>query len=266
MKTKWLLVILAGFLIWSFNASAQQKSLKDAVKPAVVKKEAAPTVKVTSSCVGNCVDGWGKQEYDNGYYYGFWANGLKNGFGIYFWDKGDTYSGDWKNDLISGFGSYNHVNGDGYDGSFKNGLKHGLGRYYDKAEDQVFYDEYKNGVVVKTLTVSSNSVTTGCIDGNCDNGFGHYIFKSGDYFDGEFANGKLKSGSYRFASGDLYIGEFNSSTRFEGYGLYIYKNNGGKYAGKWVNGKRNGRGRSEFNDIIQIGEWVDDKLVKNLDF
>ncbi len=270
MKSKWLFLIIVGTFFWSSSAIAQEKTLKNAVKikngnnSEVVKKEPVKTV-IPSNCQGNCVDGWGKQEYDNGYYLGFWSNGLKHGFGMYVWDKGDSYSGDWKNDLITGFGSYNYGSGDGYDGMFKDGLKHGMGTYLDVREKQIFYDEYSKGEVVKTHTMNANSNTTGCTKGDCENGFGHYVFQSGDQFDGVFVNGKLKNGTYKFVSGDLYIGEFNSNSRFEGYGLYVYKNDVGQYAGKWVNGKRNGRGRDSYNNIIQIGEWKDDKLIKNLD-
>src|SRR5690606_35063165 len=128
---------------------------------------------------------------------------LKHGFGLYVWNSGDSYGGNWDKDLMAGFGSYNHASGDGYDGTFKNGVKSGLGRYYSSKENVAYYDEYKDGKVIKTFDMKPTSLSTGCTKGDCENSFGKYEFSNGDYFVGEFISGKLRKGTYYFKNGDI---------------------------------------------------------------
>jgi len=43
---------------------------------------------------------------DGSYYHGNFANGVKQGKGVYFWADGSKYSGQWQQDEMSGFGSF----------------------------------------------------------------------------------------------------------------------------------------------------------------
>lgn len=115
----------------------------------------------------------------------------------------------------------------------------------------------------------------GCIQGDCINGEGIYVFKDGDRYEGFFKNSKFHGqglmlwnngsgsgysgykgkflegqidgyGLYAFANGDTYEGVFEKG-KFHGQGIYKY-NSGGSYAGEWVNGVKDGPGVYTFDD------------------
>lgn len=217
-------------------------------------------------CEGNCQDGWGKYTYNNGYYQGFWKNGQKSDFGLYQWNTGDGFSGSWANDKIDGYGTFRYSNGDQYDGTFVNGQRNGQGIYYSKKDDITYYYEFKDDKIIKTLNMNATSLSQGCTKGDCQNGFGKFVFSNGDYYTGEFINGKLKKGVYKFSNGHMYMGEFSQNSKFEGYGFYSYVNeNSDCYFGYWSNGNRNGLGIGFKDKVSSIGMWKDSMLIKNMD-
>ena len=95
---------------------------------------------------------------------------------------------------------------------------------------------------------------TGCIQGDCVNGEGVYVFEDKDRYEGFFKNSKFHGqglmlwndasgykgkfldgningyGLYVFASGDTYEGVFEKG-KFHGQGIYKYKS-GGSYSGR----------------------------------
>jgi hypothetical protein len=217
-----------------------------------------------SKCEGNCQNGWGKYTYDNGYYQGFWKNGLKEGYGIYKWNTNMIYSGSWVADKMSGYGSTTFSNGNGHDGSYLNGTYEGNGIYYIKETKTTEYNNYVGGKFNNAINLASTGLSVGCIKGDCTNGYGYFKFTNGDSFAGDFQNGKLKRGSYLFSNGDIYTGNFNSSNQFEGYGFYSFKASGDFYFGNWSNGKRNGNGYAESNKVSYKGEWKDGYFIKDL--
>jgi hypothetical protein len=116
---------------------------------------------------------------------------------------------------------------------------------------------------------------TGCVQGDCVNGEGIYVFEDGDRYEGFFKNSKFHGqglmlwnngggsgysgykgkflegyidgyGLYAFANGDTYEGVFEKG-KFHGQGIYKYKS-GGSYAGGWVNGVKDGPGVYTFDD------------------
>jgi hypothetical protein len=66
--------------------------------------------------------------------------------------------------------------------------------------------------------------TTGCISGDCNNGYGIYKHANGEMYEGFFKNGK-----------------------YNGYGIYAWTN-GATYAGEWTDGSRNGDAVVYFTD------------------
>lgn len=225
------------------------------------KEKAIANSTTNSKCEGDCQNGWGKYTYDNGLYEGFWQNGLKTGYGMYAWNNGDLYCGNWYLDKISGYGSTSFANGNGYDGGFLNGQHHGNAMFYNKETKKMEHNAYVNGKFFQAINFRSTGNTTGCVNGDCNNGYGHYKFSNGDAFTGDFKNYKLNKGVYYFSNGDIYMGNFNQNNQFEGYGLYSFKATDDIYSGNWINGKRNGRGYAETNKIAQKGEWKDGVLV-----
>ncbi len=102
---------------------------------------------------GNCIDGYGIYNFNNGDYYkgdyvngyrtgkGYykWSNGnqyegdflynTQNGKGIFVWNNGDVYGGDFVNNALQGFGIYLFKNGDKYEGDWVSGVRQGQGKF-----------------------------------------------------------------------------------------------------------------------------------------
>ncbi len=78
-----------------------------------------------------------------------------------------------------------------------------------------------------------NEPKTGCISGLCSDGYGTFVFSSGEKYEGEFQDGK-----------------------FHGKGTYTYSD-GTRYMGQWMDGERDGRGTLYKADgtIEQQGRW-----------
>jgi hypothetical protein len=92
---------------------------------------------------------------------------------------------------------------------------------------------------------------SGCEDGDCNNGYGTYIWFNGDAdtrgwvegdkYVGMFLNGKMHGqGILYFKNGNIYNGSFHNGSK-SGYGSLIYKN-GEKYLGNFLNDKKHGTG------------------------
>lgn len=103
-----------------------------------------------------------------------------------------------------------------------------------------------------------------CIEGNCTDGIGSFIYPSGAKYTGQFAksqihgigtlwmnNGNVYSGQWKqnyrdglgkmeFKNGDIYFGSFIQS-RLEGTGTMKFAQ-GGSYKGSWLNNLPNGKG------------------------
>ena len=194
----------------------------------------------SSNCVrGDCQDGFGKYEYNNGYYDGFWSGGKKSGYGLYSWESGATYIGNWEDDNMNGYGVFTDEDDNMQKGLFRNGKLHGRAvKNYDDDWEQGVFD---SGSLVDSFTFYGNDVTSGCTIGDCKNKYGKMVFDNGDTFVGFFRNGNLQMGTYSFASGAKYSGQFDSSGRFSGMGRFWFAN-GNYYGGSWNNGKFDGRG------------------------
>lgn len=216
-----------------------------------------------TGCVsGDCQNGWGMYEYGTGYYEGFWANGKKNGYGLYKWDGIGKYIGSWVNDVMEGYGVYIAENEDNVIGEYKNGQLNGLGITVTNGKwDQ---GTFTNGNLATRYPFVSNNTQSGCTIGDCQNKYGRFIWDNGDSFTGFFKNGKMYMGTYAFSSGDKYSGMFNQNNQFDGMGRFFFANDA-YYGGAWQNGQYQGKGYYHDKDLKQqIGEWSNGKLVKSL--
>lgn len=133
------------------------------------------------------------------------------------------------------------------------------------------------GILFLFLLLSWNAYSEECIEGNCDNGNGTYIYSNGSKYVGEFKNsmpngkGRLISevgtifanwvdntptGTVIFTAkrGDEYVGEMKNGLQ-HGFGTYKYPN-GDKYTGDWKMGEMDGKGEYFFSDGGKyIGDW-----------
>jgi len=107
---------------------------------------------------------------------------------------------------------------------------------------------------------------TGCISGNCANGFGVFIFENGDKYEGIFENNKLSGfGIYTEINGNIYKGYF-SDNKFNGIGEYTAVN-GNRYIGEFKNGQRHGLGTFYFSkSFYDKGKWENNNFIGAADF
>lgn len=114
-------------------------------------------------------------------------------------------------------------------------------------------------VVAACLTLFSFSSSAQCINGNCQNGKGIFVFDSGAKYSGEFQNGVMQgNGILVFSNGDKYLGTFINQYR-EGQGKFIFAN-GDEYVGKLKKNKFSGEGTMKYaNGTIFEGNWENNK-------
>ena len=89
--------------------------------------------------------------------------------------------------------------------------------------------------------------STGCVDGNCENGVGTWNYTDLTSYSGEWSGGnKHGKGTETWPNGYIYIGEFFDS-KWRGKGKLTFPD-GSKYEGEWVNGKMEGYGKRSNSD------------------
>ncbi len=110
------------------------------------------------------------------------------------------------------------------------------------------------------LVFCASFVSGQCVKGNCSNGSGTYIFKSGSKFSGEFRNGMIyRSGTLYFSDGRIYKGEWANQRR-HGRGVMKFLD-GSIYSGNFKMNNRDGKGRLKLaNGDVYDGTWVEDRL------
>ena len=140
------------------------------------------------------------------------------------------------------------------------------------------------------------NISAECIEGDCVNGLGTYIWPNGDKYIGEWKNGKRDGiGSFIWPEGDRYVAHWkndknNSNGNYispagaklyavesrnagvdgfgcikgdcvNGHGTYTWLS-GAKYVGAFENGEKNGPGTYSFPNGLKIpGIWNNGKYV-----
>lgn len=156
-----------------------------------------------------------------------------NGKGTYAYPDGSRYEGYFSNNKPDRSGTFYYPNGDRYRGEFKNGYPHGSGTMQHAAGGQ------KSGRWYEGEFLGSGNITAvnsqGCVQGDCQNGFGRYIFNDGAKYTGPFRNGLPHGrGTVIYANGERYEGFFAKGS-FDGQGTYFIPN-GTRMTGNWHNG------------------------------
>ncbi len=188
--------------------------------------------------------------------YGCVSGDCVNGYGVYTWNTEDRYEGYFKNNERNGQGEYTWPSGNKYIGKWAKGKQNGQGiMYYKSGSEKSGY--WKDGSYVGTAPSK-----TGCISGDCDNGYGTYISSKGDKYIGTFQNTKYHgSGTLSYSNGSKYIGEFSNGT-FSGQGAYTFANMKDKYIGSFLNGMYNGQGTFYYaNGTTKAGTWKNNEYV-----
>jgi len=79
-----------------------------------------------------------------------------------------------------------------------------------------------------------------CNSGNCENGYGIYIFSEGSRYVGEYKYGKKNGlGTYTWTNGSKYVGEWKDG-KINGHGTKTWDSDEGYYVGEWKDGKWHG--------------------------
>ena len=102
------------------------------------------------------------------------------------------------------------------------------------------YEDFARFVAVSYYMEISDEYwpSTGCVYGDCDNGFGRYNWQNGESYEGELKN-----------------------NLFDGFGIYS-KLDGSSYAGQWSNGFMHGKGMSmSTNEYVTRGYWNNGSYV-----
>lgn len=117
---------------------------------------------------------------------------------------------------------------------------------------------YKSLAVAISFFCLPNFLFAGCLDGNCWDGTGIYLYPSGARYSGQFKNGMIHGhGTLRFSTGDVYVGEWKNHYR-DGDGKLSFKN-GDEYAGAFRQNKFHGIGTMNFhNGDRYTGNWKSD--------
>lgn len=151
-----------------------------------------------TGCVsGNCENGFGVYKFSDGdIYEGTFLEGKKHGWGCYYYkDDGKSnqvHCGNWRFGEKHYFGAIfwkeQPDDSDFFLGMYKEGRRQEYGVY-------VYEDGTPNFMVepvyyTKPRVTSSSRDQTGCISGDCQNGFGIYRYSDGDVYEGNFLNGK----------------------------------------------------------------------------
>ena len=138
-------------------------------------------------------------------YEGGWGKDVYHGKGHLKRLNGSEYEGDFYYGKLQGQGKMTFVNGDIYIGEFRDNMREGHG-------------EYK---------VTNGDYYKGEFQGNLFHGKGEYRwFETGDFFHGNFENGRMLDGKMQFGIGIQAEGNFNSNEpiRYEVQDLQTQKN------------------------------------------
>ena len=179
----------------------------------------------TSGCIsGNCQDGYGTYVwgYDTDWagdkYTGYWKDGYRHGQGTYQYGSGAKYTGNYSYNQMEGFGKFTWTSGESYEGSWVDDKQHGTA-IYTYADGSSIKGIWENGTYVREVKEE-----TGCISGDCDDGYGTFTWKSGEKYEGYWYGGKRSGqGTNIYASGNVFSGGWKADQQ-HGQGTMTYAN------------------------------------------
>lgn len=154
----------------------------------------------------------------------------ERGEGVFAYADGSRYEGSFRNGKPDLKGTFTYPNDDKYVGSFKEGVRHGSGQLFH-ADGTTTTGQWKEGEYIGTNEYVDTR-QMGCMQGDCQNGAGVYIFNDGARYEGQFQNGKLYGkGTVTYLNGEKYIGEF-AHGKFNGQGT-LFRQDGTNVSGFW---------------------------------
>ena len=170
----------------------------------------------SAQCIeGNCQNGRGTYQFDNGNKYrGDFRRGLMHGKGTIVFGNDNSYNGDWVNGMREGLGVYSFATGNVYSGSFSKNKFAGQG----------------------TMNFASGNKYVGNWEDDQPNGQGIFYFSGNDRYEGSFVNGKFTgNGTMYYKNNEKYVGQWQDNLR-HGYGKMV-RSNGSFIDGTWERGQ-----------------------------
>ncbi|MBN8548598.1 MAG: hypothetical protein J0M12_04710 [Deltaproteobacteria bacterium] len=166
---------------------------------------------------GTCQEGPGKMAYsDGGVYEGNFKEGYRDGQGTYVWPNKTKYVGTWER-----------------------GDQNGQGIFYDAEGKESFNGTWNHGQQIAMVKdAKGQMIATGCVSGNCQEGYGTYVYADGDKYEGGFKGGTRSGmGTFSWGSGIKYVGAWEAGNQ-NGQGTQYNPDGSVSYSGQWQNGKQ----------------------------
>ncbi|MEZ5042693.1 MAG: caspase family protein [Saprospiraceae bacterium] len=156
-----------------------------------------------------------------------------NGNGVFAYPDGSKYEGYFVLNKPEGKGTFFYPNGDKYKGEFRQGYRHGKGSL-QHAQGKITEGLWKEGEFIGgDKNATNNSI--GCVEGDCQNGYGKYVYRDGAKYEGTFKNGFPHGrGVVIYQNGERYEGEM-ANAAFSGFGT-LFMQDGLKASGYWKDG------------------------------
>ncbi|MEO0777999.1 MAG: caspase family protein [Bacteroidota bacterium] len=156
-----------------------------------------------------------------------------NGRGVFAYADGSKYEGEFVRSRLEGQGTFYYPNGDKYVGAFRNNYSHGKGVFF-YADGTKTAGEWVEGEYYGETWVALGK--EGCVEGDCTNGEGTYVYRDGAAkYTGRFRDGLASGrGVCHYAEGEYYEGEWDNGS-FNGLGI-LHLKDGREVAGNWSDG------------------------------
>ncbi|MEM6967476.1 MAG: caspase family protein [Bacteroidota bacterium] len=154
-----------------------------------------------------------------------------NGEGKFLYEDGSYYEGSFADGLTHGFGTWCLPNGDKYIGYFQDNFQHGNGIVYH-TDGSITTGEWIHGQHFS----AKGKTKEGCLEGDCDQGFGTYVYEAGSakytgFFKDEMPHGQ---GVCIYSNGEFYDGDWAKGS-FHGKGT-LFLSDGTPVKGYWKEG------------------------------
>ena len=100
-----------------------------------------------------------------------------------------------------------------------------------------------------------------CISGDCDNGYGTWVYSNGDKYEGTWVNQKMHGqGTYYYKNGNIYKGGFKNNM-LDGTATFT-AHNGDKYVGQYKKNEMEGEGTYFYKDgKVEKGLFVKGRYI-----
>ena len=112
----------------------------------------------------------------------------------------------------------------------------------------------------KKNLLNEDTKKTGCIKGDCFNGYGIKIFGDGSKYVGNFKNTDWNGyGTMTYSDGSKYVGNWKGGN-YNGYGTFTWPE-GRKYVGNWKDNDKSGYGTMTYatDGAKYVGNWKDNQ-------